>query len=121
MADCLKLNLPSLYPYRENGSTSGSDESILKIDGFQSKGGSTQWGGVSVLLRAQLVLRTDEKGWVLARDLRQVTLAELYNSDAYVLPDEGQVKAAPDALNNLITKINNDLQKTMDLPLDELL
>ncbi|WP_316366258.1 virulence factor BrkB family protein [Candidatus Thiodiazotropha sp. CDECU1] len=76
---------------------------------------------LSSLLRARLVLQTDDKGWVLARDLRQVTLAELYNSDAYVLPDEGQVKVAPDALNTLIAKINRDLQKTMDLPLDELL
>jgi membrane protein len=73
------------------------------------------------LQQAHLVLRSDDKGWVLARDLREVTLAELYNSDAYVLPNYQLVEMAPDRLMKLITKINNDLQQTMDRPLDELL
>ncbi|MES9969389.1 MAG: virulence factor BrkB family protein [Candidatus Thiodiazotropha sp.] len=73
------------------------------------------------LSRARLVLQTDDKGWVLARDLRQVTLAELYSSDAYMLPDVRQLKAAPDALKELIVKVNRDMRQSMDLPLDELL
>ncbi|MES9974796.1 MAG: YihY family inner membrane protein, partial [Candidatus Thiodiazotropha sp.] len=73
------------------------------------------------LQRARLVLHTDDKGWVLARDLREVTVAEFYNSDAYVLPDDSQLKMAPDTLGKLITKINCDLQQTMNLPLDDLL
>ncbi|MES9825406.1 MAG: virulence factor BrkB family protein [Candidatus Thiodiazotropha endolucinida] len=73
------------------------------------------------LQRARLVLHTDDKGWVLARDLREVTVAEFYNSDAYVLPDDSQLKMAPDTLGKLLTKINCDLQQTMNLPLDDLL
>ncbi|MEW8026194.1 MAG: virulence factor BrkB family protein [Candidatus Thiodiazotropha sp.] len=73
------------------------------------------------LLRARLVLQTEDKGWVLARDLREVTVAELYNSDAYVLPDDSQLKMVPDSLGKLMAKINDDLRQSMDLPLDELL
>ncbi|MES9986389.1 MAG: virulence factor BrkB family protein [Candidatus Thiodiazotropha endolucinida] len=73
------------------------------------------------LQRARLVLHTDDKGWVLARDLREVTVAEFYNSDAYVLPDDSQLKMAPDTLGKLLTKINCNLQQTMNLPLDDFL
>jgi membrane protein len=72
------------------------------------------------LQRAHLVLQTDDKGWVLARDLREVTVAELYNSDDYVIPGTRDVKTVPDKLNKLIIKINSDLQQTMNLPLDEI-
>jgi membrane protein len=72
------------------------------------------------LQRAHLILQTEDKGWVLARDLREVTVAELYNSDDYVIPATREVEMVHDRLNKLITKINSDLHKTMDLPLDEI-
>jgi membrane protein len=72
------------------------------------------------LQRAHLVSQTDDKGWMLARDLREVTVSELYRSDDYVIPDTREADSAPDSLNKLITKINSDLQQTMDLPLDEI-
>jgi membrane protein len=72
------------------------------------------------LQRAHLVLRTDDKGWALARDLREVTVAELYSSDDYVIPDAREMEMVPERLHELIMKINRDLQQTMDLPLDEI-
>jgi membrane protein len=72
------------------------------------------------LQRAQLILRSEDKGWVLARDLREVTLGELYNSDAYVLPDAWDGEMVSDGLNRLMKKINSDLQTRMNLSLDEL-
>jgi membrane protein len=73
------------------------------------------------LRRAHLVLQVEGKGWVLARDPREVTLIELYNADAFVLPDTGDLKWVPERLNRLMTKINRDLAQMMDKPLDELL
>jgi membrane protein len=70
---------------------------------------------------AHLVLQVDDKGWVLARDLREVTLTELYNADAFVLPDAHDVQWVPERMNKLLTKLNSDLEQAMDRPLDELL
>ncbi|MCU7924552.1 MAG: virulence factor BrkB family protein [Candidatus Thiodiazotropha sp. (ex Dulcina madagascariensis)] len=73
------------------------------------------------LQQAGLVLRTEEKGWALARDLREVMLTDLYRSDAYVLPDKQQVERGSDALRRLIEKLNDDMRQTMDRSLEELL
>ncbi|MEW8505992.1 MAG: virulence factor BrkB family protein [Candidatus Thiodiazotropha sp.] len=73
------------------------------------------------LQRGRFVLFTDEKGWVLARDLREVTLAELYGSDAYVLPDGDRLLAVSDEFRALIDEANNSLKAVMRRPLIELL
>ncbi|MET0072030.1 MAG: virulence factor BrkB family protein [Candidatus Thiodiazotropha sp.] len=73
------------------------------------------------LQRARLVLLADDKGWVLARDLREVTLAELYSSDAYVLPDGDRLAAVSDEFRALIEQANRSLKETMQRPLIELL
>jgi membrane protein len=73
------------------------------------------------LRRARLVLQAEDRGWVLARDLREVTLTQLYNADAFVLPDAYGVEVVPERLNRLMKKINSDLEQAMDHPLDELL
>ncbi|MCU7880923.1 MAG: virulence factor BrkB family protein [Candidatus Thiodiazotropha sp. (ex Lucinoma aequizonata)] len=73
------------------------------------------------LQKARLVLHTDEKGWVLARDLRKIKLIELYRSDAYVLPGKQQTEGASDNLRGLLGQLNDNLQEAMDHPLDELL
>jgi membrane protein len=76
---------------------------------------------LSSLQRAHLVLRTEDKGWALARDLQEVTLAELYNSDAYVLPSSEHMVLASDAFRALIGQANRDLEEIMQRPLIDLL
>ncbi|MCU7904897.1 MAG: virulence factor BrkB family protein [Candidatus Thiodiazotropha sp. (ex Epidulcina cf. delphinae)] len=76
---------------------------------------------LTCLQQAGLVLRTEEKGWALARDLREVTLMDLYRSDAYVLPDKQQAEGISDGLRRLIEELNDDMRQTMDRPLEELL
>jgi membrane protein len=73
------------------------------------------------LQRAHLVLSSEDKGWVLARDLREVSLIELYKSDAYVLPDVRGLDLGTIRLNRLMTKLNSDLDQAMAMSLDELL
>ncbi|MET0120009.1 MAG: virulence factor BrkB family protein [Candidatus Thiodiazotropha sp. 6PLUC9] len=73
------------------------------------------------LYSAHLVLKADEKGWALARDLRQVKLSDLYHSSAYVLPESGQMVGMPDALRDLIEGVNLTIVQTMDRSLEELL
>ncbi|MES9992131.1 MAG: virulence factor BrkB family protein [Candidatus Thiodiazotropha sp.] len=76
---------------------------------------------LSSLQRARFVLFTDEKGWALARDLSEVSLAELFSSDAYMLPDGGSLLAASDEFRSLIEEANSDLKEKMQRPLSELL
>jgi membrane protein len=73
------------------------------------------------LEQAHLVLRTTEKGWVLSRDLREVTLDDLYRSASYVLPEGHQFCGISDDMQALMTELNLSLQKGMDKSLDELL
>ncbi|MCM8854988.1 MAG: hypothetical protein LC539_04400 [Candidatus Thiodiazotropha sp.] len=73
------------------------------------------------LQKARFVLHTDEKGWMLARDLREIKLTELYRSDAYVLPGKQQTEGVSDNLRGLLGQLNDKLQEAMDHPLDELL
>ncbi|MCG8124553.1 MAG: YihY family inner membrane protein, partial [Candidatus Thiodiazotropha taylori] len=73
------------------------------------------------LYRAHLVLRADEKGWALARDLRQVMLKDLYQSAAYVIPDRDELVDIPMALEELLESLNLTLEQSMDRPLEELL
>ncbi|MCU7884321.1 MAG: YihY family inner membrane protein, partial [Candidatus Thiodiazotropha sp. (ex Lucinoma annulata)] len=73
------------------------------------------------LQKVRFVLHTDEKGWVLARDLREIKLSELYRSDAYVLPGKQQTEGVSDNLRGLLGQLNDKLQEAMDHPLDELL
>ncbi|MCG7866369.1 MAG: virulence factor BrkB family protein [Candidatus Thiodiazotropha taylori] len=73
------------------------------------------------LYKAHLVLRADEKGWALARDLRQVMLKDLYQSAAYVIPDRDELVDIPMALGELLESLNLTLEQSMDRPLEELL
>ncbi|MES9832457.1 MAG: virulence factor BrkB family protein [Candidatus Thiodiazotropha sp. DIVDIV] len=70
---------------------------------------------------AHLVLKADEKGWALARDLREVKLSDLYYSAAYVLPGSGQTAGMSEALKDLVEGLNLTLRQTMERPLEELL
>ncbi|MET0027361.1 MAG: virulence factor BrkB family protein [Candidatus Thiodiazotropha sp.] len=73
------------------------------------------------LRQANLALRSEDKGWVLARDLRQVTLSDLYQSAHYVLPADDSLDEIPESLKNLLQGLNGDLREGMDRPLEELL
>ncbi|MCG7923094.1 MAG: virulence factor BrkB family protein [Candidatus Thiodiazotropha lotti] len=76
---------------------------------------------LSSLYNAHLVLKADEKGWALARDLRQVMLKDLYQSAAYVIPDRDELADIPMALEELLESLNLTLEQTMDRPLEALL
>lgn len=70
---------------------------------------------------ARLVLRTEDKGWALARDLDEVTLSELYRSAPYVLPGREAVSGESQALQRLIAQLETQMQATMDQPLEQLI
>ncbi|MEJ2611527.1 MAG: virulence factor BrkB family protein [Candidatus Thiodiazotropha sp.] len=72
------------------------------------------------LSQANLVLRTADKGWVLVRDLREVTLSDLYHSAAYVLPDTAEFEGMSEALKEVVNEVNQGLKKSMNRPLDDL-
>ena len=73
------------------------------------------------LYNAHLVLRADEKGWALARDLKEVMLRDLYHSAAYVIPARDELSDIPVALEELLETLNLTLEQTMDRPLEALL
>jgi membrane protein len=73
------------------------------------------------LHQAHLVLRADEKGWALARDLSEVMLKELYHSSAYVIPGRGELTDLPEALVGTFEALNLSLEQTMEQPLEILL
>jgi membrane protein len=70
---------------------------------------------------AHLVLKADDKGWALARDLGEVTLKELYHSAAYVIPGTDELSDIPESLVSLLEAVNLTIEQTMDQPLDALL
>ncbi len=73
------------------------------------------------LQRARLVTRAEDKGWLLARDLREVSLLELYRSAPYVLPSPQAVSEEPAVLRLLMARLEEDLEANLDQPLASLL
>lgn len=76
---------------------------------------------LQVLQEAHLALRAEDKGWLLARDLNEVSLLELYRLAPYVLPSPESVSEEPAALRLVIDQLERDLQVHMDQPLASLL
>ena len=70
---------------------------------------------------ARLVTRTEDRGWLLARDLGKVTLQELYRSAPYVLPSTASLSGEPAALRLLMGDLEKDLEGRMACPLESLL
>lgn len=72
----------------------------------------------------RLVHLTDRGDWVLARDLSDVSLLDLYSLRAYVLPAPELLAASEDpsdqALKQVLLQVDADLQRSMDVPLDSL-
>jgi len=78
-------------------------------------------GALYRLQKAKLVARTEEKGWVLLRDMGEVTLAELYRSGSYVLPAAERLSGETAPLRVLLVKLEADLLEGMEQPLGGLL
>jgi membrane protein len=73
------------------------------------------------LQEVRIVTRAEDKGWLLARDLGEVTLLELYQSAPYVLPTIESISGESAALRQLVAELEGDLQKHMKRTLDTLL
>ncbi|MEJ2453331.1 MAG: virulence factor BrkB family protein [Candidatus Thiodiazotropha sp.] len=73
------------------------------------------------LQQARMVTRAEDKGWLLARDLGEVSLFELYRSAPYVLPSPQAVSEEPAALRLLMARLEEDLEANLDQPLASLL
>jgi membrane protein len=73
------------------------------------------------LQQARLVTRAEDKGWLLTRDLAQVTLLDLYRSAPFVLPSLPSVSEEPAALRLLIGRLEKELEANMEQPLAALL
>jgi hypothetical protein len=76
---------------------------------------------LQILQDARLVRQAEDKGWLLARDLAEVTLSEFYQSAPYVLPPPELVSGEPAALPLLVDQLEQDLQGSMQQPLAVLL
>ncbi len=76
------------------------------------------------LQEVHLVLRTDDGGWVLARDLSDVPLMELYMARHFVLPDAksiGEGSGEPDlALGRILAVVDGDMKESMSVSLEQL-
>ncbi len=73
------------------------------------------------LSAAQLVVRTDGGGWVLARDLAEVDLFQLYRAGSFALPrisSTERVDAAREkGLWEILQRVDHDQRQTMSVPL----
>ncbi len=76
---------------------------------------------LKALQKARLVLRTEDKSWVLSRDLHQIKLIDLYLAAPFVLPDRGGLEVASPRLAQLMIQLDGEIRKGMDCPMDELL
>lgn len=73
------------------------------------------------LQEAKLVTRAEDRGWLLTRDLDEVTLLDLYRSAPYVLPPKAALSEEPAAMRLLVDQLEQDLETHMRRPLEELL
>jgi len=73
------------------------------------------------LSAAQLVVRTDEGGWVLARDLTEVDLFELFRAGSFALPriapPESVGDSAEGALWEILQRVDQDQRQAMSVSL----
>ncbi len=77
------------------------------------------------LRRAQMVRRDEEGDWLLCRDLKQITLSDLYQTGGYVWPSLGDLKEGKtDLWNssfvNILEGLDPAMQKTLEHSLQSL-
>ncbi len=70
---------------------------------------------------AHLVMRSEDRGWLLARDLGEVTLLQLYRSAPYVLPSTESLSGEPAALRLCMSDLQKDMESRMACSLASLL
>jgi membrane protein len=70
---------------------------------------------------AHLVMRSEDRGWLLTRDLGEVTLWELYRSAPYVVPSADALSREPAALRLLMSELEKDMDSRMGRSLETLL
>ena len=72
----------------------------------------------------RMVLRSDQRNWVLARNLTEVTLYDLYRLRPFLLPEPDRMLAMDDdsgqLLKEILTHMDEDLTKTMGQSLDSI-
>ena len=76
------------------------------------------------LEHARLVLQSADGEWVLARDLSNVTLHDLYRVEGFVLPEakllSGSQAGADQALAEILENLGQGMQEVMNVPLTRL-
>ena len=102
---------------RSGGSLSNRELAQLEADLAQEH----LDGLLEVLQQARLISRTDDKAWVLTRDLREVKLIELYRAAPFVLPDKIEWVGESVRLAEVLTNLDGEIHKGMEWPLEELL
>lgn len=70
------------------------------------------------LEKARLVLRGERGEWILVRDLRQVSLLDLFRTGPFLLP-ESPASRSPE-LDPLLAAMEQDLERSLAVPLDTL-
>lgn len=76
---------------------------------------------LDALHQARFVLKTEDKAWALARDLRTVKLIDLYRAVPLVLPDPGELKEESSTFKQVVENLYDGLETGMDRPLSELI
>jgi membrane protein len=70
------------------------------------------------LEKSRLVLRTERGEWMLARDLHQVSLLELFRAGPFLLP-RTEANSSPE-LESVLAGLQAGLEQSLDLPLADL-
>lgn len=78
-------------------------------------------GLLGKLQQIRLVARTEDKRWILSRDLREVTLLDLYQAAPFVLPGSIELSGESSRLGEMVQDLNREIHRGLDCPLDEIL
>ncbi|KGD66397.1 ribonuclease BN-like family protein [Alcanivorax nanhaiticus] len=108
---------------QQHGKTLRSRE-VRKV---MRQSGISQWDEFrNLLLDARLIQRTDEGGYILSRDLRNLTLAQLLAALPWPLHTQLRIRSQQemlpweDRLKDHMDEARGELMQTLKVPLDEL-
>ncbi len=76
---------------------------------------------LQTLQAAKLVLRDENGSWALARDLDEVSFAELYHAGDFALPSSQGLSDESNEFRGLMQRLEHQFEETMDQPLAELM
>ncbi|KRT55884.1 virulence factor BrkB family protein [endosymbiont of Ridgeia piscesae] len=110
-----------LIGYLREVQREGGQLSTAELTGREPEAGEERIeAALKALQAAHLVLRSEDRGWALARDLRETSLLELYHADHFVLPTAGDVETESPRLAELLASLDQDLISKLQQPLDDL-